>query len=61
MCIRDRCARFATDVLCEEYFAWDPVRFPSSSEHNWSRARGQWRLYEQAVETTRERVRVLRE
>lgn len=55
------CARFATDVLREEYFAWDPVRFPSSSEHNWSRARGQWRLYEQAVETARERLRVLGE
>lgn len=55
------CARFATDVLRERYFAWDDTRFASSSEHNWARARGQWSLYEQARETEAERLLPLRD
>lgn len=54
------CARFATDTLAESYFAWDPGRFASSSDHNWERARGQWSLYEQARATADERLRCWR-
>ena len=54
------CARFAADALNESYFAWDPTRFPSASEHNWSRARGQWSLYQQARATRTERLDLLR-
>jgi Ser/Thr protein kinase RdoA (MazF antagonist) len=54
------CARFTTDVLNECYFAWDPTRFPSAAEHNWSRARGQWSLYQQALATKTERLELLR-
>ena len=34
-------ARFCTDALEENYFAWDPARFDSHCEHNLVRARGQ--------------------
>ncbi len=54
------CARFATDALNECYFAWDPDRFSTASEHNWARARGQWSLFEQARATRTERLRGLR-
>jgi len=33
--------RFAADALAEEYFAWDPARFPSRGAHNLARARNQ--------------------
>ena len=44
------CARFATDALCESYFAWDGARFASAGEHNLLRARGQLSLHRQARE-----------
>ena len=34
-------ARFCTDALEENYFAWDPARFDSHCEHNLVRAHGQ--------------------
>jgi Ser/Thr protein kinase RdoA (MazF antagonist) len=34
-------ARFCADALMESYFAWDPGRFASASEHNLRRARAQ--------------------
>lgn len=34
-------ARFCADALRETYFAWDPDRFPTRTEHNLVRARGQ--------------------
>jgi Ser/Thr protein kinase RdoA (MazF antagonist) len=34
-------ARFCTDALEESYFAWDPARYPSRSEHNRVRAESQ--------------------
>jgi Ser/Thr protein kinase RdoA (MazF antagonist) len=34
-------ARFCADALEESYFAWDPQRFPSRSEHNRVRALSQ--------------------
>ena len=34
-------ARFATDVFRDEYFGWDPSRFPTRRAHNLVRARGQ--------------------
>jgi len=37
-------ARFAVDVFRDEYFGWDPERFPSRRAHNLVRARGQLAL-----------------
>lgn len=36
--------RFAVDVFRDEYFGWDPSRFPSRRAHNLIRARGQLTL-----------------
>ena len=53
-------ARFATDVLLESYFGWNSERFGSAAEHNWSRARGQLSLHDQARETRDDRLDFLR-
>jgi Ser/Thr protein kinase RdoA (MazF antagonist) len=45
-------ARFAVDVFRDEYFGWDPARFPSRRAHNLVRARGQLALG-QAVRAVR--------
>jgi len=37
-------ARFAVDVVRDEYFGWDATRFPSRRAHNLVRARGQLAL-----------------
>jgi hypothetical protein len=37
-------ARFAVDVFRDEYFGWDPGRFPSRRAHNLVRSRGQLAL-----------------
>ncbi len=37
-------ARFAIDVVTDDYFGWDPARFPSRRAHNLVRARGQLAL-----------------
>jgi len=37
-------SRFAVDLFRDEYFGWDPVRFPSRRAHNLVRARGQLAL-----------------
>lgn len=37
-------ARFCADALNESYFAWDPLRFETRSEHNEARAAGQLSL-----------------
>jgi aminoglycoside phosphotransferase (APT) family kinase protein len=37
-------ARFAVDVFRDEYFGWDPARFPSRRAHNLVRAHGQLAL-----------------
>src|SRR5215468_3295082 len=37
-------ARFAVDVFRDEYFGWDPARFPSRRVHNLVRAQGQLEL-----------------
>ncbi len=37
-------SRFAADALTENYFGWDPRRFPSRGAHNLLRARGQLSL-----------------
>jgi hypothetical protein len=52
-------ARFAADSLLEQHFAWDAERFESAAEHNLSRARGQFSLHGQAVETHDRRARFL--
>lgn len=38
-------ARFLTDVLENYYFGWNPEKFGSRSEHNFTRAQGQYSLY----------------
>ncbi len=37
-------ARFAIDVVTDDYFGWDPARFASRRAHNLVRARGQLAL-----------------
>jgi Ser/Thr protein kinase RdoA (MazF antagonist) len=37
-------ARFCVDAFRDEYFGWDPARFPSRVAHNLVRARGQLAL-----------------
>ena len=51
--------RFATDVLEERYFGWNPDLFESAAEHNLQRARGQFSLHDQALESRGERLRFL--
>jgi Ser/Thr protein kinase RdoA (MazF antagonist) len=34
-------ARFANDAINENYFGWDPTRYPSRGDHNLARARNQ--------------------
>lgn len=43
LCVELAC-RFAADALNEDYFGWDPARFPSRGEHNLHRALVQRRL-----------------
>ena len=38
-------ARFLSDTLNENYFAWDSTRYPSHGAHNLSRAQAMWELY----------------
>jgi Ser/Thr protein kinase RdoA (MazF antagonist) len=38
-------SRFATDVIEDRYFGWDPTRFASRRAHNLVRARGQLALH----------------
>jgi Ser/Thr protein kinase RdoA (MazF antagonist) len=52
-------ARFAADALVESYFGWDAARFSSRGEHNLVRARGQWSLHRQLLESRDARARVL--
>ncbi len=37
-------ARFCLDAFEDQYFGWDPARYPSRREHNLARARGQLAL-----------------
>ncbi len=37
-------ARFCVDMFRDDYFGWDPARFPSRAAHNLVRARGQLAL-----------------
>jgi thiamine kinase-like enzyme len=53
------CARFATDILQESYFAWDETRYGRAAEHNLFRARGQLSLYRQACDSRDERARAI--
>jgi hypothetical protein len=46
-------ARFTVDAFRDEYFGWDPTRFPSRRAHNLVRAKGQLALG-QAVRAARE-------
>ncbi len=39
-------ARFARDVLCDDYFGWDRSRYPDRRSHNLARARGMLHLAE---------------
>ncbi|MFO0581483.1 MAG: phosphotransferase [Anaeromyxobacter sp.] len=52
-------ARFCADALDESYFGWDRSRFPSASEHNLLRARGQLALARSAAEQRPAQERVV--
>jgi len=55
------CARFATDMLEESYFAWDRARFETAGEHNARRARAQLELFEVVSNCRGERAAILEE
>lgn len=40
--------RYLVDALREEYFAWEPSRFPGRGEHNLNRAANQWATFTSA-------------
>ena len=52
--------RFATDALLEKHFAWDSDRYERSGRHQLDRARGQFSLFEQSLDSHEARVRFLR-
>lgn len=52
-------ARFAADALNECYFGWDRQNYATASEHNLVRARGQWSLFQQTLQTREERRHLL--
>jgi len=52
-------SRFAADALLENYFGWDPRRFPGRGEHNLVRGRGQMALHEAFLATRAERAAIL--
>ena len=52
-------ARFAADVLYEDYFGWDVQRYARAGEHNLARAKGQYGLYRATVKTRAEREGLL--
>ncbi|MBA3501641.1 MAG: phosphotransferase [Deltaproteobacteria bacterium] len=52
-------ARFAVDVFRDEYFGWDPARFPSRRAHNLVRARGQLGLGRAVGAAREEALRVV--
>jgi Ser/Thr protein kinase RdoA (MazF antagonist) len=53
------CARYLTDALEERYFGWDPARFAGHGEHNWTRAIGQWQLFQATCDCREGRRRFL--
>jgi Ser/Thr protein kinase RdoA (MazF antagonist) len=52
--------RFANDALRESYFAWDPQRYSSATEHNLARATAQLNLARSAKSQRQDRVDRLR-
>ena len=52
-------ARFAADALNENYFGWNPEKYPSSSAHNLIRAQGQWSLHHQCLACLDQRREIL--
>ncbi len=55
------CARFATDMLEESYFAWDESLYETAGEHNRARVRAQQALFEAISDCRRERGAILEE
>jgi Ser/Thr protein kinase RdoA (MazF antagonist) len=39
--------RYLSDVLSENYFAYDPTRYKRACDHNWQRAQAMYALYEE--------------
>ena len=52
-------ARFAADAVFENYFGWDPSKFPGRGEHNLLRAQGQWSLHQALFDGRAARARLL--
>jgi hypothetical protein len=52
-------ARFCADALLEDYFAWDPERFSTRTEHNLVRARGQLNAAKDLVSKREEADRIV--
>jgi aminoglycoside phosphotransferase (APT) family kinase protein len=52
-------ARFAVDAVRDEYFGWDPARYPSRRAHNLARARGQLALGLRVRDVRREALEIV--
>jgi len=52
-------ARFCADALAEAYFAWNPAKFASHSEHNRRRAQGQLAVYRSLTDQAEEAERLV--
>jgi len=54
------CMRFAEDALLEKHWAWDSDRYERAGLHQLDRARGQFSLFQQALDSHDMRARFLR-
>ena len=52
-------ARFCADALTESYFAWNPNKFSSRSQHNRVRAEGQLAVYRSLTDQAGEAERLV--
>ena len=59
MVMLELAARFCADALTESYFAWNPNKFSSRSEHNHVRAEGQLAVYRSLTDQADEAERLV--
>ncbi len=59
MIMLELAARFCADALTESYFAWNPNKFSSRSEHNRVRAEGQLAVYRSLTDQADEAERLV--
>lgn len=53
-------ARFFADTLNENYFGWEPTRYPARGEHNLARGLAMWELYWDVVTSYHKTYRMIK-